>query len=69
MRENLARWQDEGLVPDMPIEPGDKTDEPIRTRGWTHWHHLFGATASYYRQLAILRRAWTRLRYSRYTFC
>ncbi|MCB1501368.1 MAG: DUF1156 domain-containing protein [Bauldia sp.] len=40
---NLARWQDDGLVPDMPIEPGDKTDEPIRTRGWTHWHHLFGA--------------------------
>ena len=27
----------------MPIEPGEKTDEPIRTRGWTHWHHLFGA--------------------------
>ncbi len=25
----------------MRIEPGDKTDEPIRTRGWTHWHHLF----------------------------
>jgi putative DNA methylase len=42
VRQNLARWQDEGLVPDMPIEPGDKTDEPIRTRGWTHWHHLFG---------------------------
>jgi adenine-specific DNA methylase len=41
--ENLARWQEEGLVPDMPIEPGDKTDEPIRTRGWTHWHHLFNA--------------------------
>jgi putative DNA methylase len=37
----LARWQAEGLVPDMPIEPGEKTDEPIRTRGWTHWHHLF----------------------------
>jgi putative DNA methylase len=43
IRENLARWQDEGLVPDMPIEPGEKTDEPIRTRGWTHWHHLFGS--------------------------
>lgn len=43
VRENLARWQDEGLVPDIKIEPGDKTDEPIRTRGWTHWHHLFGA--------------------------
>jgi putative DNA methylase len=23
--ENLARWQEEGLVPDMAIEPGDKT--------------------------------------------
>jgi len=43
VRESLSRWQDEGLVPDMPIEPGDKTDEPIRTRGWTHWHHLFPA--------------------------
>lgn len=43
VRDNLARWQDDGLVPDMAIEPGDKTDEPIRTRGWTHWHHLFGA--------------------------
>ena len=41
--ENLSRWQDEGLVPDMAIEPGDKTDEPIRTRGWTHWHHLYNA--------------------------
>ncbi len=41
VEENLARWQEEGSVPDMPIEPGDKTDEPIRTRGWTYWHHLF----------------------------
>ena len=40
VRENLARWQGIGLVPDMPIEPGEKTDEPIRTRGWTYWHHL-----------------------------
>lgn len=39
--ENLRQWQEEGLVPDMAIEPGSKTDEPIRTRGWTHWHHLF----------------------------
>lgn len=39
--ESLPHWQDEGLVPDMAIEPGDKTDEPIRTRGWTYWHHLF----------------------------
>jgi len=40
---NLAEWQEEGLVPDMQIVPGDKTDEPIRTRGWTYWHHLFNA--------------------------
>lgn len=41
--ENLARWQDEGLVPDMPIEPGEETTRLYRERGWTHWHHLFGA--------------------------
>ena len=41
--ENIGRWQEEGIIPDMTIEPGDKTDEPIRTRGWTHWHHLFNA--------------------------
>lgn len=43
VRENMSQWQRKGLVPDMPIEPGEKTDEPIRTRGWTHWHHLFNA--------------------------
>lgn len=41
--QHLAEWQDRGWVPDMRIEPGDKTDEPIRTRGWTYWHHLFNA--------------------------
>lgn len=50
VRENLAAWQEAGLVPDMPIKPGDKTDEPIRTRGWTHWHHLFGP-----RQLLLMQ--------------
>lgn len=40
---HLAEWQANGWVPDMRIEPGDKTDEPIRTRGWTYWHHLFNA--------------------------
>lgn len=49
VRSKLDVWQSDGLVPDMPIEPGDKTDEPIRTRGWTHWHHLFSA-----RQLLFL---------------
>ena len=37
----LRRWQDEGLVPDMAIEPGDETTRLFRERGWTHWHHLF----------------------------
>ncbi len=39
--ENLARRQDEGLVPNMPIEPGYNTDQPIRERGWMYWHQLF----------------------------
>jgi putative DNA methylase len=39
--DNLENWQRDGLIPDMEIEPGDKTDDPIRTRGWTYWHHLF----------------------------
>jgi len=38
---HLAEWQEKGWAPDMRIEPGEKTDEPIRTRGWTYWHHLF----------------------------
>lgn len=42
VEENLADWQEVGFAPDMEIETGNKTDEPIRTRGWTHWHHLFG---------------------------
>ena len=41
--QNLAEWQGKGWIPDMRIEPGAKTGEPIRTRGWTHWHHLFPA--------------------------
>jgi adenine-specific DNA methylase len=47
---DLANWQARGLVSDMAIEPGEKTDEPIRTRGWTHWHHLFNP-----RQINALR--------------
>lgn len=50
--EHLADWQVKGWVPDMRIEPGDKTDEPIRTRGWTHWHHLFAPRQLLYLGLA-----------------
>lgn len=48
---NLGRWQREGFLPDMAIERGDKTDEPIRTRGWTHWHHLYMPRQLYYAAL------------------
>lgn len=46
---HLAAWQAEGWVPDLRIEPGYNTDQPIRERGWTHWHHLFNP-----RQLLII---------------
>jgi adenine-specific DNA methylase len=41
LHERFADWQEKGYIPSRRIESGDKTDEPIRTRGWTHWHHLF----------------------------
>ncbi|MCC5786919.1 MAG: DUF1156 domain-containing protein [Phycisphaerales bacterium] len=41
LRERFRQWQHEGFIPRRKIEPGAKTDEPIRTRGWTHWHHLY----------------------------
>jgi len=43
--ENLARWQAEGLVPDMAIEPGEETARLERERGWSYWHHLFSPRA------------------------
>jgi len=39
--ENFARWQENGVVPDMAIESGYNTDQPIRERGWMCWHQLF----------------------------
>ena len=41
LRDRFAAWQAHGYIPSRAIAPGAKTDEPIRTRGWTHWHHLF----------------------------
>lgn len=42
LSERFTVWQRLGLIPSksMPTD-GEKTEEPIRTRGWTHWHHLF----------------------------
>lgn len=39
--EHFVEWQNDGWIPDMRIESGYNTDQPIRERGWTHWHHLF----------------------------
>ena len=42
LHERFSDWQQKGFIPSKRIpEGGDKTDEPIRTRGWTYWHHLF----------------------------
>lgn len=41
VRKNLSDWQERGLVPDMPIETGKENEGPIRTNGWTCWHHMF----------------------------
>ena len=42
LRGRFSEWQENGFIPSRAIERGgDKTEEPIRTRGWTHWHHLF----------------------------
>ena len=41
LRERFREWQALDCIPRRAITPGAKTDEPIRTRGWTHWHHLF----------------------------
>jgi putative DNA methylase len=41
LRERFDDWQTKGYIPSRRIVPGDKTDEPMRTRGWTYWHHLF----------------------------
>ena len=54
LHERFADWQREGFIPSKAIPVnGDKTDEPIRTRGWTHWHHLFTP-----RQLLMLGAVW-----------
>jgi putative DNA methylase len=41
LEDVFIEWQTFGWIPCWRIEPGAKTEEPIRTRGWTFWHHLF----------------------------
>lgn len=53
LRERFVKWQKKGYIPSRQIEPGYNTDQPIRERGWTHWHHLFNP-----RQLLIGGLLW-----------
>ena len=41
LHERFEIWQKAGFTPCHKIVPGYNTDQPIRERGWTHWHHLF----------------------------
>ena len=41
LQERFHEWQEKGYIPSMKIESGYNTDQPIREKGWTHWHHLF----------------------------
>lgn len=41
LKERFQNWQAKGFIPCRKIESGYNTDQPIRERGWTHWHHLY----------------------------
>jgi putative DNA methylase len=41
LNQRLLEWQRKGFIPSRAIVSGYNTDQPIRERGWTHWHHLF----------------------------
>ena len=41
LRDRFADWQRQGFIPSKVIVSGYNTDQPVRERGWAHWHHLF----------------------------
>jgi adenine-specific DNA methylase len=49
LSDRFKEWQKKGYIPSNEVEDGNKTNEIMRTRGWTHWHQLFNA-----RQLLML---------------
>lgn len=62
VRENLERWQNDGIVPDIPIVTGKENEGPIRTNGWCYWHHLFAPrallwAALYHEQIGTIRHS------------
>jgi putative DNA methylase len=53
VRDNLAGWQARGIAPDMPIDPGANTTQPMWERGWMHWVNLFHPRSLHY--LSIIK--------------
>lgn len=53
LESRFMEWQRRGYVPSRRIESGYNTDQPVRERGWTHWHHLFNPRQILY--LGLLR--------------
>ncbi len=41
LHERFDDWQREGFLPSKTIDSGYNTDQPIRERGCSRWHHLF----------------------------
>ncbi|MBT3366891.1 MAG: DUF1156 domain-containing protein [Nitrospina sp.] len=41
LSEDLDALFAKGYAPKVKIEQGDKTSEPIKTRGWKYWHHMY----------------------------
>lgn len=41
LEKRFDDWQEKGFIPSLKITRGYNTEQPIRERGWTHWHHLF----------------------------
>ena len=41
LRERFQEWQTLGYIPNRAITPGYNTNQILRERAWTHWHHLF----------------------------
>ncbi|WP_243366424.1 anti-phage-associated DUF1156 domain-containing protein [Fundidesulfovibrio soli] len=41
LRERFAQWQRKGFIPSKAISSGYNTEQPIRERGWSYWHHFY----------------------------
>jgi len=49
LNERFTEWQENGYIPSKKISRGYNTEQPVRERGWTYWHHLYNP-----RQLLVL---------------